>query len=57
MLNKKNAKKGQGVVEYAGALALAALVVGTVIAAGPGNISSLFTAVVADVQTYVTGLI
>lgn len=54
---KKNAKKGQGVVEYAGALALAALVVGTVIAAGPGNISTLFTAVVADVQTYVTGLI
>jgi hypothetical protein len=53
MLNKK--KKGQGVVEYAGALVIAALIVVAVIAAGPDNLAAMFNAVIGDVQTTMTG--
>jgi Flp pilus assembly pilin Flp len=45
-------RKGQGVVEYAGALVIAAVIVGTALAFGPDMIDTIFT----QVQTQVTGL-
>ncbi len=53
MLNKK--KKGQGVVEYAGALVIAALIVVAVIAVGPGALTTLFTSITGDIQALLTG--
>jgi Flp pilus assembly pilin Flp len=55
MFNKK--QKGQGVVEYAGALVIAAIIVTTVIVTGPDNLSAMFDAVIADVQGAFTGAI
>lgn len=48
LIQKK--QKGQGVVEYAGALVIAALIVTAVIAAGPDNLATMFNAVVTDVE-------
>ena len=44
--------KGQGVVEYAGALVIAAVIVGAALAFGPDMIDEIFT----QVQTQVTDL-
>ena len=52
-LRKK--QKGQGVIEYAGALVIAAVLVAAVLAIGPTQISSLFTDILNSVQTYFTG--
>jgi hypothetical protein len=54
---KSQKKKGQGVVEYAGALVVAALVVGAVVGTAPGALSGLFTGVTTSIQTYFTGLL
>ncbi|MBY0402729.1 MAG: Flp family type IVb pilin [Cyanobacteria bacterium] len=51
----RNKKKGQGVVEYAGALVIAALVVTAVIVAGPSNLSTMFNSVVTAVSGKLTG--
>jgi hypothetical protein len=56
MMNKKNAKKGQGVVEYAGALVIAAVIVATVLATGPAGLGTMFNGVITTVSNYFTGL-
>lgn len=53
----RQAKKGQGIVEYAGALVVAALIVGAVVTAGPDNLASMFNSVIASVETSITGLL
>lgn len=45
-------RKGQGVVEYAGALVVAAVIVGAALTFGPGMINTIF----GQVQTRVTSL-
>ena len=50
----QKAKKGQGVVEYAGALVVAALVVAAVIASGPGAIDGLFGSVTSGIESTLT---
>ncbi len=47
--------KGQGVIEYAGALVIAAVLVAAVLAIGPTGISNLFTDILNSVQSYFTG--
>jgi Flp pilus assembly pilin Flp len=54
LLNKK-AQKGQGVIEYAGALVIAAVLVAAVLAIGPTGITNLFTDILNSVQSYFTG--
>jgi Flp pilus assembly pilin Flp len=54
LLNKK-AQKGQGVIEYAGALVIAAVLVAAVLAIGPTGITNLFTDILDSVQSYFTG--
>jgi len=54
LLNKK-ALKGQGVIEYAGALVIAAVLVAAVLAIGPTGITNLFTDILDSVQSYFTG--
>lgn len=49
------APKGQGVIEYAGALVVAAVMVAAVLAIGPSGINTLFTNILNSVQTYMTG--
>ena len=49
------ASKGQGVIEYAGALVIAAVVVALVLSVGPKGISSLFTTILTAVQNFFTG--
>ncbi len=53
MQYKKN--KGQGVIEYAGALVVAAVMVAAVLAIGPDGIKTLFTSMLSSIQTYLTG--
>jgi len=53
----RQSKKGQGIVEYAGALVVAALIVGAVVTAGPSNLAAMFNAVIASVQSNITGLL
>lgn len=53
LMNKK--QKGQGVIEYAGALVIAAVLVATVLAVGPAGIESLFTDIMDSVQTFFEG--
>lgn len=53
MINKK--KKGQGVVEYAGALVIAALVVVAVIGVGPDALATMFNDVITSVSGNLTG--
>lgn len=52
---KRGNKQGQGVIEYAGALVIAAVLVAAVLAVGPTGISNLFTDILNSVQTYFTG--
>lgn len=54
MLNNKKAK-GQGVVEYAGALVIAAIVVGAIIAVGPSGIEGIFNSILSSVSSFLTG--
>ncbi len=56
-LNIKNMKKnkGQGVIEYAGALVIAAVLVAAVLAIGPGAIGTLFQTIMDSVTTFFTG--
>ena len=56
-LDNQKSKKGQGIVEYAGALVVAALIVGAVVTAGPDNLASMFNSVIASVETSITGLL
>lgn len=51
----RHASKGQGVIEYAGALVIAAALVAAVITVGPTGISTLFGDIMNSVQTYFTG--
>jgi hypothetical protein len=51
----RQAKKGQGVIEYAGALVIAAALVAAVLTIGPTNIATLFTDIMTKVSTYMTG--
>jgi Flp pilus assembly pilin Flp len=46
--------KGQGVIEYAGALVIAAVLVAAVLAIGPTQISATFTSIMGKVNTYFT---
>jgi hypothetical protein len=50
----KTKAKGQGVVEYAGALVVAALVVAAVIGLGPTAISSAFTSIMTSITKTLT---
>lgn len=47
-------QKGQGIVEYAGALALAGLIVAAVIAVGVPGVSGMWNTVLATVTNQVT---
>lgn len=49
--------KGQGVVEYAGALAVAAVLVGSVVASGGGDFSTLFQAALNNAMETIQGLL
>lgn len=51
----KKGQKGQGVIEYAGALVIAAVLVAAVLAIGPTGITNLFTDILNSVQSYFTG--
>ena len=51
----RHARKGQGVIEYAGALVVAAALVAAVIAVGPDGIKSLFGDILTAVQGYFKG--
>ena len=55
LLANRKAEKGQGVIEYAGALVVAAVMVAAVLAIGPTGIKTLFTNILNSVQTYMTG--
>ena len=55
LLANRKAQKGQGVIEYAGALVIAAVMVAAVLAIGPDGIKTLFTNLLSSVQTYLTG--
>ncbi|MEB3285970.1 MAG: hypothetical protein VKJ04_00550 [Vampirovibrionales bacterium] len=52
-MNKK--AKGQGVIEYAGALVIAAVLVAAVLSVGPAGIEQLFTNILTTVQTFFDG--
>jgi len=51
----QRAERGQGVIEYAGALVIATVLVATVLTVGPGAISGLFTNIVTTVQSFFSG--
>jgi Flp pilus assembly pilin Flp len=51
--NKKH--KGQGVIEYAGALVIAAALVAAVLTVGPTAITDLFTNIMTTVSGYLEG--
>ncbi len=55
-LNIKAMKKakGQGVIEYAGALVIAAVIVSLVLAAGPTGIQTVFTDILTAVSAFFT---
>ena len=55
MTQKRARQTGQGVIEYAGALVVAAVMVAAVLAIGPKGITTLFTNILNSVQTYMTG--
>jgi Flp pilus assembly pilin Flp len=50
-----NRRKGQGVIEYAGALVIAAVLVAAVLTIGPTQIGATFTSIMGQVNTYFTG--
>ena len=45
-------KKGQGVIEYAGALVIAAVLVAAVLAVGPDGIENLFNDILTGVSNF-----
>jgi Flp pilus assembly pilin Flp len=45
-------QKGQGVVEYAGALVIAAVVVASVLAVGPGALAGMFQDITTKISNY-----
>lgn len=47
--------KGQGVIEYAGALVIAAVLVAAVISIGPDGIGQLFGTIMTRVESFFTG--
>lgn len=47
--------KGQGVIEYAGALVIAAVLVAAVLAIGPNQMSGIFNTILGGVNTYLSG--
>jgi Flp pilus assembly pilin Flp len=49
MISKK--AKGQGAVEYAGAIVVAAAIVGAVLAFGPDNLSTMFNSIITTIST------
>ena len=51
----KKSKKGQGVIEYAGALVIAAVLVAAVLAVGPDGIETLFTDILTSVSGFFEG--
>jgi hypothetical protein len=55
LMARRRAQRGQGVIEYAGALVVAAVMVAAVLAIGPTGIKSLFTDILNSVQTYMKG--
>ncbi len=55
MLASRKSTKGQGVIEYAGALVVAAVMVAAVLAIGPSGIKTLFSSMLSSIQTYLTG--
>jgi Flp pilus assembly pilin Flp len=55
LLANRKSNKGQGVIEYAGALVVAAVMVAAVLAIGPAGIKTLFTTMLSSIQTYLTG--
>ena len=55
MKKLQHKSKGQGVIEYAGALVVAAVMVAAVLAIGPDGIKTLFTSMMSSIQTYLTG--
>lgn len=48
-------QKGQGVVEYAGALVIAAAIVAAVLAVGPSGIGTLLSTITGAISTYFSG--
>lgn len=50
-------RRGQGVIEYAGALVVGAVTVSVVLATAPGNVSAFFTTVLTAIQAFFTGFI
>lgn len=55
VLKAQKAKKGQGVIEYAGALVIASVLVAAVLLVGPDGIENLFNTILTSVQSYFTG--
>ncbi|WP_373532084.1 hypothetical protein [Vampirovibrio sp.] len=53
-LSNKKARKGQGVIEYAGALVIAAAIVAGVLLIGPQGIETLFTEILTSVTATFT---
>jgi hypothetical protein len=51
----RKAKRGQGVIEYAGALVISTVLVAAVLAVGPNQITTLFSSILGSVQSYFTG--
>lgn len=54
MLASKKSKKGQGVIEYAGALVIAAAIVAGVLLVGPDGMKTLFSTVLSKVSATFT---
>ncbi|WMU93223.1 hypothetical protein EMOOHJMP_00028 [Microcystis phage MaAM05] len=53
-LQTRKAKKGQGVIEYAGALVIAAAIVAGVLLIGPQGLKDLFTTILDTVTANFT---
>ncbi|MBK8190826.1 MAG: pilus assembly protein [Vampirovibrionales bacterium] len=54
-MKMRKQQKGQGVIEYAGALVIAAVLVAAVLAIGPDGIGNLFNQIMDSVQSFFTG--
>ncbi|WP_303673309.1 hypothetical protein [Vampirovibrio chlorellavorus] len=54
MMASNKSKKGQGVIEYAGALVIAAAIVAGVLLIGPQGLSDLFTTILDTVTANFT---
>ena len=53
-IRAKQSWKGQGVVEYAGALVVASIIVAGVLAVGPSGFGQVFTAIWAAVGNFIS---